>query len=204
MIKVTNTSHFIYLFCEKTVIMIGAIVGAASSLASGIAGGIKARKAARKANAVLDKQAKENEDWFNRRYNEDYTQSAEAQAALTKARELADEQYRKASGTAAVVGATDESVAQAKKAAGEVISDTASGIATNATARKDAVESQYLNTKNNISNQRLSIYNQQAANATQAANQGMQAGMGLFGADAQAHLDKDKGLFESIFKSKQP
>ena len=57
-------------------------------------------------------------------------QSAEAQAALTKARELADEQYRKASGTAAVVGATDESVAQAKKAAGEVISDTASGIAT--------------------------------------------------------------------------
>ena len=45
--------------------MIGAIVGAASSLASGIAGGIKARKAARKANAVLDKQAKENEDWFN-------------------------------------------------------------------------------------------------------------------------------------------
>ena len=47
--------------------MIGAIVGAASSLASGIAGGIKARKAARKANAVLDKQAKEKEDWFNRR-----------------------------------------------------------------------------------------------------------------------------------------
>jgi len=175
--------------------MIGSIVGAASSLASGIAGGIKARKAARKANAVLDKQAKENEDWFNRRYNEDYTQSAEAQAALTKARELADEQYRKAS----VVGATDESVAQAKKAAGEVISDTASGIATNATARKDAVESQYLNTKNNISNQRLSIYNQQAANATQAANQGMQAGMNLVGADMQSHLDTSKGLFGNLW-----
>ena len=139
--------------------MIGSIVGAASSLASGIAGGIKARKAARKANAVLDKQAKENEDWFNRRYNEDYTQSAE----------------------------------------GEVISDTASGIATNATARKDAVESQYLNTKNNISNQRLSIYNQQAANATQAANQGMQAGMNLVGADMQSHLDTSKGLFGNLW-----
>ena len=198
MIKVTNTSHFIYLFCEKRQDYDRIYSWSRQFL--GIAGGIKARKAARKANAVLDKQAKENEDWFNRRYNEDYTQSAEAQAALTKARELADEQYRKASGTAAVVGATDESVAQAKKAAGEVISDTASGIATNATARKDAVESQYLNTKNNISNQRLSIYNQQAANATQAANQGLQAGMGLVGADAQAHLDKGKGLFESIFK----
>ena len=48
--------------------MIGAIVGAASSLASGIAGGIKARKAAKKANKILDQQAKDNEDWYNRRY----------------------------------------------------------------------------------------------------------------------------------------
>ena len=101
MIKVTKRVTLFISFARKDKIMIGSIVGAASSLASGIAGGIKARKAARKANAVLDKQAKENEDWFNRRYNEDYTQSAEAQAALTKARELADEQYRKASGTAA-------------------------------------------------------------------------------------------------------
>lgn len=131
--------------------MIGSIIGAASSLVSGIAGGIKARKAARKANAVLDKHAKENEEWFNRRYNEDYTQSAEAQAALNRARELADEQYKNTSGTAAVVGATDEAIAQAKKAANEVISDTAGSIASNATARKDAVESQYLGTKNNTS-----------------------------------------------------
>lgn len=180
--------------------MIGAIVGATSSLASGIAGGIKARKAAKKANAVLDQRTKDNEDWYNRRYNEDYTQSAEAQSALTKARELANEQYRKVAGTAAVVGATDESIAQARRAAGEVISDTTSDIAANATARKDVVESQYLNTKDNLANQRLSIYNQQAANATQAANQGLRAGMGLVGADAQAHLDKGKGLFESIFK----
>lgn len=199
MIKVTNTSHFIYLFCEKRQDYDRIYSWSRQFLGEWHCRGIKARKAARKANAVLDKQAKENEDWFNRRYNEDYTQSAEAQAALTKARELADEQYRKASGTAAVVGATDESVAQAKKAAGEVISDTASGIATNATARKDAVESQYLNTKNNISNQRLSIYNQQAANATQAANQGMQAGMNLVGADMQSHLDTSKGLFGNLW-----
>lgn len=181
--------------------MIGSIVGAATGLVSGIAGGIKARKAARKANAVLDKQAKENEDWYNRRYNEDYTQSVEARSALTRAKEYARERLMGASGAAAVMGGTDESVAQAKKAADEVISDTARGIAENATAKRDAVESQYLGTKNNITNQRVSIYNQQAANATQAASQGLQAGMGLVGADLQSHLYTSKGLFGNIIDS---
>ena len=179
--------------------MIGAIVGAASSLASGIAGGIKARKAAKKANKILDQQAKDNEDWYNRRYNEDYIQSAEAQAALTRARELANEQFSKVAGQAAVTGATDEAVAQAKQGANEVLADTASALGQQATARRDAVESQYLATKNNIANQRLSIYNQQAANATQAANQGLSAGMGLAGADISSILGQGKGLFESLF-----
>lgn len=168
-------------------------------MASGIAGGIKARKAAKQANKILDQQEQDNESWFNRKYNEDYMQSSEAQAALTKARELANEQYSKVSGTAAVTGATDEAVAQAKKAANEVLSDTASSIAENATARKDAVESQYLSTKNNLANQRISVYNNQSANATNAANQGMSAGMGLIGADIQSKLDGGKGLFETLF-----
>lgn len=172
-------------------------------MASGIAGGIKARKAAKKANAVLDKQARENEDWYNRKYNEDYTQSAEARAALSKAREMVSEQYTRAAGSSAVMGGTEEAEAQAKKAANEVLSDTAGAIASNATARKEAIESQYLNTKNNIGSQRMSIYNQQAVNATNAANQGLQAGMNMVGADMQAHLDTGKGLFGNLFnKSK--
>ena len=71
-------------------------------MASGIAGGIKARKAAKQANKILDQQEQDNDSWFNRKYNEDYMQSSEAQAALTKARELANEQYSKVAGTAAV------------------------------------------------------------------------------------------------------
>lgn len=126
-------------------------------------------------------------------------QSAEAQAALTKARELANEQFSKVAGTAAVTGATDEAVAQARQGANDIIADTASALGQQATARRDAVESQYLTTKNNIANQRLAIYNQQAANATQAANQGLSAGMGLVGADISSILDSSKGLFERLF-----
>lgn len=183
--------------------MIGAAIGAATGLAGSIFGGIKARKAAKKARKALDKADRENQEWYDRRYNEDYTQSAEAQAALTKARDYAMEQYRNARGAAAVGGATDESVAQQKAAANQMMAGVTSDIAGNATARKDAVEQQYLSTKNDINNRRISMYNNQAQAATQAASQAMGAGMGMIGADLQSHLDKGKGMFELMFKKNQ-
>lgn len=180
--------------------MIGAIIGAAGGLASSIWGGVQASKAAKKANDELAAQRQKNEDWYRRRYNEDYTQSAEAQAAMTKARELAQEQMKAARGTAAVMGGTEAGVAAQQQAANKMLADTMSGIAQNATARKDAVESQYLQTENALSQQQQGVYNQQAANSTAAANQGMAAGMSLLGADAQSHLEYGKGLFSDLWK----
>lgn len=180
--------------------MIGAIIGAAGGLASSIWGGVQASKAAKKANDELAAQRQKNEDWYRRRYNEDYTQSAEAQAAMTKARELAQEQMKTARGVAAVMGGTEAGVAAQQQAANKMLADTMSGIAQNATARKDAVESQYLQTENALSQQQQGVYNQQAANSTAAANQGMAAGMSLLGADAQSHLEYGKGLFSDLWK----
>lgn len=180
--------------------MIGAIIGAAGGLASSIWGGAQAKKAAKDANNELADQRKKNEDWYRRRYNEDYTQSAEAQAAMTRARELAREQMQAARGTAAVMGGTEAGIAAAQGAANDMLADTMSGIAQNATARKDAVESQYLQTENALSQQQQNVYNQQAANSTAAANQGMAAGMSLLGADAQSHLEYGKGLFSDLWK----
>lgn len=182
--------------------MIGSIVGAAAGVAGGIIGGISASKARKKANKVLDQQEKDNEQWYKRKSGEDYTQSAEAQSALNRAREMADEQYKRAAGAAAVGGGTEESVALAKQGANDMVSDTMEGIATNATARKDAAEQQYLQKKENIANQRVSIYTQQAASAAQAGSQAMSAGMGVVGADMQSYLSNGKGLFETMFKKK--
>lgn len=182
--------------------MIGAAIGAVTGLAGSLIGGNAASKAARKANRLLDQQVKDNQAWYDRRYNEDYTQSAEAQAALLRARELVNEQYRKTSGAAAVGGATEEAVAQQKAANNEVIKDVVSNIADNATARKDAVEQQYLSKKSDLTNQRISVLNQKAANAAQAGSQVAGAGMGLVGADMSSHLNNGKGLFEAMFKKK--
>lgn len=180
--------------------MIGAIIGAAGSIASSLIGGAQAKRAAEKANKELADQRQKNEDWYRRRYNEDYTQSAEAQAAMTKARELAQEQMKAARGVAAVMGGTEAGVAAQQQAANKMLSDTMSGIAQNATARKDAVESQYLQNEAALSQQQQGVYNQQAANSTAAANTGMQAGMSLLGADAQSHLEYGKGLFSDLWK----
>lgn len=182
--------------------MIGAAIGAAAGLASSIIGGIGASKARKKVNKILDKQEKDNEAWYLRKSNEDYTQSAEAQAALSRAREMTNDLYKRAAGASAVSGATDESVAQQKAANNAAIADTATNIAAQGTAQKNAVESQYLNTKSNLANQRIS-YNQQAASNAQAGSAGMSAGMGVIGADMQSYLRNGKGLFESLFGKKE-
>ena len=182
--------------------MIGAIIGAGASIASSLIGGAQAKRAADNANKELENQRKKNEDWYNRRFNEDYTQSAEAQAAMTRARELAREQMAAARGTSAVMGGTEAGVAAQSQAANKMLADTMSGIAQQGQARKDAVESQYMQTEAALSQQQQNVYNQQSANSTAAANAGMQAGMGLLGADMQSYLDRGKGLFESLWKKK--
>ena len=180
--------------------MIGAIIGAGASLASSLIGGAQAKRAAEKANNELATQRQRNEDWYRRRYNEDYTQSAEVQAAMTRARELAREQMQAARATAAVMGGTEAGVAAQQQAANDMLADTMSGIAQGAQARKDAVESQYMQTEAALSQQQQNVYNQQAANSAAAANAGMQAGMSLLGADAQSHLKYGKGLFSDLWK----
>ena len=60
----------------------GAVIGAAIGAASSIYGGWKASQAMKNIQDNIDKQQQENKDWFDRRYNEDATQRADAQRIL--------------------------------------------------------------------------------------------------------------------------
>ena len=173
--------------------MIGSIIGAGVGLFSSIFGGINAAEQAKKAEAELAKQRQSNQDWYNRRYNEDYTQTAEAQSLMTKARDMAREQIQNAAGRQAVMGGTGE-VDAARKSAGAMVSDTLSDIALIGSKRKDQIENQYRQEESNISNRYMDLYNQRAANNAAAASAGMQAGMGLIGS---------KDLFSSLFKKEE-
>ena len=119
--------------------LIGAAIGAAGS----IAGGIASSNAMKKAKKAIEQQVRKNQDWYDRRYNEDATQRADAQRLLTMTEESIKNRNRNAAGSQAVMGGTDESTAAAKAANNQALADTMSNINAQADARKDAIERQY-------------------------------------------------------------
>lgn len=131
----------------------------------------------KKVKANIEQQQRENQDWYDRRYNEDATQRADAQRILTMTEESIKRRNKAAAGTAAVMGGTDESVAAEKAANAQTMADATSQIASNADARKDAIENQYMSRKADLNNQ-LNQVEQQKAKAISQAVQGMTGAAG--------------------------
>lgn len=123
--------------------LIGSIAGGAVGAVGSIFGGISASKAMKRVKRNLEAQRQANKDWYDRRYNEDATQRADAQAILTRTEESIKNRNRQAAGTQAVMGGTEESVAAAKAANNEALAQATTNIAVNADARKDQIEQTY-------------------------------------------------------------
>lgn len=148
--------------------MIGSIIGGAMKLGGGIFGGIKARREARKAKRQIRGQLKENEEWYNRRYNEDATQRADAQLMMSKQDEQVRERNRAAEGRAAVMGETEEAMAAAREVNAEAMADAAAKIAVAGEAQKNAVEQQYQQNKAALNEQLNGMNGRTAAGIAQA------------------------------------
>ena len=148
--------------------LIGSAIGAADS----IFGGISASKAMKRAKKNVEAQRKKNQDWYDRRYNEDATQRADAQRILTQTEESIKQRNKQAAGSAAVMGGTDESVAAAKAANNQALADATSQIAANAEARKDNIEATYMANDNAFVEQ-LNQLEQRKAQAIGQAVQGV-------------------------------
>ena len=162
--------------------MIGSLVGAAMKIGGGIFGGISASKAMKNVRNNLTQQKQANDDWFNRRYNEDATQRADAQAILTRTEESIRNRNRQAAGAQAVMGGTEESVAAAKAANNEALAQAATNIAINADARKDQIEQQYMQRDSQLQ-ESLNNLEMQKTQEIKGAVQGMsQTGAGIAGA----------------------
>lgn len=152
--------------------MLGGIIGGAAGALGGIFGGISKNKMLKKQMAMIKEQKRENQDWYDRRYNEDATQRADAQRILAITEQNIRNRNRQAAGTAAVMGGTDESVAATKAANASAMADAASQIAIAGDRRKDNIEQQYQTTKASI-NEKLNELEKQKANAISQAVQGV-------------------------------
>ena len=162
--------------------LIGSIAGGALGAAGSIFGGISASKAMRRVKKNLQAQKQANQNWYDRRYNEDATQRADAQRILTQTEESIRNRNRQAAGAQAVMGGTDESTAAAKAANAQALADATSQISVNAENRKDQIEQTYQQRDSQI-NEALNNLEINKAQAISQAVQGVaKAGAGIAGA----------------------
>ena len=143
--------------------MLGGIISASAGALGGVLGGIGRNSAIKKQLRALDAQQRENQDWYDRRYNEDATQRADAQELLKQAEEAYRERTRSADAAQAVSGATAESVAQQKAAAAQGMANAAAQISAQDANRKDRIEEAYRERNGRIEAQKAALRGEKAS-----------------------------------------
>lgn len=168
--------------------MIGALIGAGLGLASSIAGGIANRKVRKKQEQMIAQQQRENQAWYDRKYNEDPTKRADTVRLLTQMQEQIKNRNKAAKSRQAVMGGTEDSTTAVKEANNKTLADTTSQIVAANDARKDNIEQQYMNRKNQLQTQQMSIDAEKAADTANAV-----AGVAGTAANIAASLDSGAG-----------
>lgn len=168
--------------------MLGSLIGAGLGVASSIFGGISARKARRKQERMLAQQEKENQAWYDRKYNEDPTKRADTVRLLTQMQEQIKNRNKAAKGRQAVMGGTEDSTTAVKEANNKTLADTTSQIVAANETRKDDIESQYQTRKKAIQNKRMGLEAEKAAGTASVA-----AGVAGTAANIAATIDGGLG-----------
>jgi hypothetical protein len=173
--------------------MIPAIIGAAVAIGSSIYAGVKSAKARKSQQKLINEQRQKNEEWYNKNYYSDYMQNADVQSALSQLRDNIYTNNKRIAGASAMRGGTDEARLAAQVEGGRTYGDAIRGIAGQATAYKQGVDTQNRQNQQNIMALMMNMYNQNAANANQMGQNGMNAGVGMMqSSDWLAGLGKKK------------
>lgn len=163
-------------------------ISAGAGLASSLFGGISASKAAREAERRQRAQEAKEDAWYNRRYNEDYVDTAAGQNLVRRAKDYAREQWRKASGAQAVAGGTDAATQMAKDAGNKMVGDTIANIAATDQGRKANVDNLHRQAEQNFAQMDMNREMQRAQNITQAAQGASNAMLSMAGALEQSSI----------------
>ena len=161
--------------------VLGGAIGAGLGAVGSIFGGISASKAIKNVKKNINQQRTDNRNWYDRRYNEDATQRADAQAAITRVEESMRNRNRHTAGTQAVMGGTEESVAAAKEANNQALAEVTSNIVVNGERRKDAIEAQYQAKDEALQSELNDLERWKAGNVTQASQGVIQTGVNIAG-----------------------
>lgn len=160
------------------------LIQAGIGLGQSVYSGIQAGKARSEAEALQQKQMSDNESWYNNEYYKDYTKRTDSQNLLKRLKETTDSNTKRAEMTAAITGATPESVQVSRDANNKVISDTASNIAAMGESHKDRIQQQYLARKDGYNR---NMYNTLIGNA-ESNERGMYNGINQIGSGLSSAL----------------
>lgn len=139
---------------------------------------------------MLAQQEKENQAWYDRKYNEDPTKRADTVRLLTQMQEQIKNRNKAAKGRQAVMGGTEDSTTAVKEANNKTLADTTSQIVAANESRKDAIEGQYQARKDAIQNKRMGLEAEKAAGTASVA-------AGVAGTAANIASTIDGGLGKS-------
>lgn len=137
---------------------------------------------------MLAQQEKENQAWYDRKYNEDPTKRADTIRLLTQMQEQIKNRNKAAKGRQAVMGGTEDSTTAVKEANNKTLADTTSQIVAANESRKDAIEGQYQARKDSIQNKRMGLEAEKAADTANVA-----AGVAGTAANIAATIDGGLG-----------
>lgn len=118
--------------------LFGSIIGGIGSAIGGIFGSDAVNEGYNQAIEAYEKRIKDVKDHRDKVYYQDPTQSAAAQGAQTKAKEILDAKTKQAADTNVVAGGTDESLALQKQAAAQAVTDMIGKQAASGEAQKEA------------------------------------------------------------------
>ena len=162
-----------------------ALIAGGVSVVGNIGASIMSAREAKKAEAEIGKQQGNLQNWYDITANRDYTKTAEAQSAITAARDLMQQQYLAGKGAAAVSGASDAEAARMKASANDAMVKTVDNIAARGSAIKQDADSKYLAGMQTLSEKRSDLAMEKAKNIQKAgenlSNAAGNVATGLFG-----------------------
>ena len=165
--------------------MDGSFIGGGLKVAGSIFGGIQAARAAAKQRKSAKQEMAANNNYLAKKYYEDATQRADAQAVINSMKESLASANRNQAGMNAVMGASNEVVAAQKQAASNAIADTMQSINAAAVQQKDNLESNVRAQNAALNEQIRNSYGQQAQ-----AIQNMAQQVGNVGSNIMSNLIK--------------
>lgn len=168
-----------------------ATIGAITSLLSAAGGGVMSLIKNAEGRDIRKAQRKSEDEWYNIKRSQGYTQRADVQARVNEARNLLMEQNKRTSALNTVAGGSEEAVAAQKEAANKAVAQAESDMAAQSAAYNDNLENQHRARVAALEDQQAQSLQQEGAQIAQAAGQAVNAGVKLVGYDTYAGKTKD-------------